>query len=103
MHNNFAKTDASSETTTLYIRQTVSTIDYGFQFVLSARLLGVLDSSISRQMFSLYPNCDLICKNPKQSRIFENSDFCIMVFCITKAFFCSSIKSVIQIGLVLQG
>ena len=46
MHNNFAKTDTSSETTTLYIRQTVSTIDYGFQFVLSARLLGVLDSSI---------------------------------------------------------
>ena len=48
-------------------------------------------------------NSDPICKNPEQSRIFENSDFCIMVFCISKAFFCSSIKSVIQIGLVLQG
>ena len=47
--------------------------------------------------------CDPICKNLEQSRIFENSDFCIMVFCISKAFFCSSIKSVIQIGLVLQG
>ena len=47
--------------------------------------------------------CDLICKNPEQSRIFENSDFCIMVFCISKAFFCSSIKSVIQIDLMLQG
>ena len=47
--------------------------------------------------------CDPICKNPEQSRILENSDFCTMVFCIPEAFFCSSIKSVIQIGLELQG
>ena len=29
--------------------------------------------------------CDPICKNPEQSCIFKNSDFCIMVFCIPKA------------------
>ena len=55
-------------------------------------------------MIIQYKNkCDPICKNPEQFRIFENSGFCIVVFCISKAFFCSSIKSVIQIGLVLQG
>ena len=47
--------------------------------------------------------CDPICKNPEQSRILENSDFCTMVFCMPKGFFCSSIKSVIQIVLELQG
>ena len=36
-----------------------------------------------------------------KTHIFENSDFCIMVFCIPKVFFCSNIKSVIQIGLEL--
>ena len=36
--------------------------------------------------------------NPEQSLIFENSSFFIMVFCIPKAFFFSSIKSVKQIG-----
>ena len=35
--------------------------------------------------------------------IFENTDFCIVVFCMPKALICSSIKSVIQIGLELQG
>ena len=35
-------------------------------------------------------------KKPEQFRIFENSDFSIMVFCISKAFFYSSIKSVIS-------
>ena len=47
--------------------------------------------------------CDPICKNPEQSRILENSDFCTMVLCMPKGFFCSSIKSVIQIVLELQG
>ena len=50
----------------------------------------------------IHEMCDPICKNPEQSRILENSDFCTMVFCIPKAFFCSSIKSVIQIRLELQ-
>ena len=47
--------------------------------------------------------CDLICKNPEQSCIFKNSDFCIMVFYIPKAFFCSNIKSKLQIDVELQG
>ena len=47
--------------------------------------------------------CDPICKNLEQSRICKNSDFCIMVFYITKAFFCSSIKSILQIDVELQG
>ena len=46
---------------------------------------------------------DPICKNREQSRIFKNPDFYIMVFYIPKAVSCSSIKSVLQIGVELQG
>ena len=38
-----------------------------------------------------------------KTRIFKNLDFCIMVFCIPKAFVCSGIKSILQIGLELHG
>ena len=47
--------------------------------------------------------CDPICKNPEQSRIVKISDFYIMVFYIPKAFFCNSIKSILQIDVDLQG
>ena len=47
--------------------------------------------------------CDPICKNPEQSRILKKIQILHHGVLHTKAFFCRSIKAVIQIVLDLQG
>ena len=45
----------------------------------------------------------MIAQGLLRMNLIEKSDFCIMVLHISKAFICSSIESVIQMGWELQG